>query len=192
MSDNRSKHADSYLKGLKGLEIGGAAHNQFYLDTLNVDYTDEFNDYAQLQTDQCGSVLKVDIVANAWDIPVEDKSFDFVISSHVIEHLWDPIEALQEWKRIARKYIYVIVPQRDASEYDVPLPLTTLEEIEQRHLSPEKVRGSLGHVSRWTSATFVEMVRKFGFTVLDVKDPDDKVGNGFAVVIWTGGISDEF
>lgn len=29
--------AHKYLDGLKGIEIGGAAHNSFGLDTINVD-----------------------------------------------------------------------------------------------------------------------------------------------------------
>ena len=36
-----SQLAHKYLDGLKGLEIGGSAHNPFNLDTLNVDYTDD-------------------------------------------------------------------------------------------------------------------------------------------------------
>ena len=33
--------AHKYLDGLKGIEIGGSAHNPFGLDTINVDYTDD-------------------------------------------------------------------------------------------------------------------------------------------------------
>jgi SAM-dependent methyltransferase len=178
---SRSRHADHYLVNLKGLEIGGSFHNQFDLDTLNVDFIDN-QDYKQMEMDASGNTLPVDIIANAWEIPVEDKSFDFVISSHVIEHIWDPIGALLEWKRIARKYIYVICPQRDASPFDAPLPLTTLQEIIERHEEGQRP-GNLGHVSIWTCQLFMEMLLFFDFKVIDYRDPDDKVGNGFAVVI---------
>lgn len=179
----RSKHADSYLAHLTGLEIGGSAHNSFELNTRNVDYTDAITEYKQAEQSLCGKMMPVDIVAWAWDIPVPDKSVDFVISSHVIEHIMDPIKALEEWSRIARKYIYIICPQRDATPQDAVKPITTLKEIIQRHEDDTIQDRDLGHVSRWTSEGFMEMCRWFDFNVIDVLDPDDKVGNGFAVVI---------
>jgi SAM-dependent methyltransferase len=178
-----SAHAYAWLIGLKGLEVGGSAHNAFNLDTLNVDYTNEVTEYKQAEIELCGEMMPVDIVAWAWDIPVPDKSYDFVLASHVIEHIWDPIETLKEWARIARKFIYLVVPQRDALPSDVAKPLTTLEEIIKRHQDPDKKHLELGHVSRWNSKTFCEMVTHFGFVVSSCEDPDGKVGNGFAVVI---------
>ena len=129
--------------------------------------------------------MPVDIVASGVRIPVGRKSFDFVIASHVIEHFFDPIHALEEWRRIARKYIFIICPQRDALEADRSKALTTLQEITRRH------KGELHapeiddhqHYSRWTSATFVQMCRYYGFSVARVQDPDDKVGNGFTIII---------
>ena len=95
--------AHKYLDGLKGIEIGSGAHNTFGLDTINVDlgYSPL---YKQHQIDMCGKFAKIDLFANGDNIPVLDKSYDFVISSHVIEHFKNPIKALYEWKRIARKY----------------------------------------------------------------------------------------
>lgn len=178
-----SNHAHKWLDGLKGLEVGGSAHNGFHLDTLNVDYTKEVTEYKQAEMELCGEMMPVDIVAFAWDIPVDDKSYDYVISSHVIEHIWDVIETLKEWCRIARKYIYIIVPQRDALPSDVHKELTSLEEITQRHQDPNKQHVEMGHVNRWTSATFMTMCCLNNFHVCDYLDPDDKVGNGFAIVI---------
>ena len=43
-------------------------------------------------------------------LPFEDRSFDLVYASHVIEHLPDPRGALAEIARVARKWIYVEVP----------------------------------------------------------------------------------
>jgi SAM-dependent methyltransferase len=42
---------------------------------------------------------KVDIVASAYDIPVDESSFDSVLATEVLEHLEDPIAALREWRR---------------------------------------------------------------------------------------------
>jgi SAM-dependent methyltransferase len=181
-----SRHAHQLLDGLSGLEIGGSAHNAFGLDTKNVDYTDDMTTVFKLsEVERCGEAMPVDIVADGCGIPVADKSFDFVISSHVIEHFFDPIAALKEWSRVARHYIYIICPQRDALPSDRDLPLTGLDELEARHTgaieAPEI--DMHGHYSRWTPASFCEMCRYFGFEVLDVLEYDDKVGNGFTVVL---------
>ena len=109
-----SRHATWWLTDLKGIEIGGAAHNQFGLNTINVDrlhHEDpEFAPYASEQMRLVGEVMPVDVVAPGNELPFPDKSYDFVISSHVIEHFFDPISALKEWARVAKKYIYIICP----------------------------------------------------------------------------------
>lgn len=182
-----SAHATALLKGLKGIEIGGAAHNQFLLDTINVDrihhtYSD-FAPYASEQMRLVGHVMPVDVVAPGNKLPFEDKSFDFVISSHVIEHFFDPIAALEEWARVARKFIYIICPQRDALPSDVDKPLTTMEEFAARHWGLIKPIETDEHHSRWTPDSFAKMCEEFNFDVFDVLQVDDKVGNGFTVVL---------
>jgi SAM-dependent methyltransferase len=49
---------------------------------------------------------------------VEDASFDFVFSSHCLEHLHDPYEALRNWVRVVkpRGHIIVDVPDEDLYE----------------------------------------------------------------------------
>lgn len=200
--------AHQLLDGLKGLEIGGSAHNAFGLDTLNVDRVShehpDFAPYAAEQIRLCGEVMPVDIVAPGDCIPVEDQSFDFVISSHVIEHFYDPISAIKEWMRISRKYIFIIAPQRDALESDRDKPLTGLDEHIDRFnmpvLRPHQMdeyspigTGKLHtdeHHSRWTCQSFCEMCEWIfkqdfgaGWTIFATEDPDLKVGNGFCVVL---------
>jgi ubiquinone/menaquinone biosynthesis C-methylase UbiE len=56
----------------------------------------------------------VDIVSPGDQLPLDDNSVDFVISSHVIEHFPDPIKALKEWYRVVKPggYLYIIAPRR--------------------------------------------------------------------------------
>ena len=185
-----SKHAKHLLSGLKGLEIGGSAHNSFGLDTLNVDYTDAMDTVFKFsEIERCGEAMSVDIVAPGDNIPVANKSFDFVISSHVIEHFFDPIGALIEWARIARHYIYIIVPKRDALPSDKDKPLTPFSELFRRYTGdiPAPKIDTHEHYSRWTLATFCDMCNAIGdatgFEVYDTLEHDDKVGNGFTVVL---------
>ena len=182
----QSAHAHKWLNGLKGIEIGGSAHNAFGLNTINVDRISHkdpaFEPYAREQLHLCGEVMPVDVVANGDALPFPDKSFDFVISSHVIEHFYDPIGALKEWARVARKYIYIIFPHRNALPSDRDKPLTTLDEHIGRHESQTKLTTDEHH-SRWTPDSFIVMCSQYGFNVVDMLSPDDKVGNGTAVVI---------
>ena len=180
--------AHQLLNGLTGLEIGGSAHNAFGLDTLNVDALSHEDPhfmavYGKEQIRLCGEVMPVDIVAPGDKIPVPDKSFDFVISSHVIEHFYDPIAAIKEWVRIARKYVYIICPQPDALESDRTKLITGLQELVERHTRKEKPAWTDEHHTRWTCETFRDMCAAYGWYVSHWQERDDKVGNGFTVVI---------
>jgi SAM-dependent methyltransferase len=185
--------AHQLLDGLTGLECGGAAHNSFGLNTLNVDrvhHTDlSFEPYALEQVRLCGEVMPVDIVAPGDCIPVPDQSYDFVISSHVIEHFYDPISAIKEWMRIATKYIFIIVPKRDALESDRDKPLTGLEEHIGRFKEVNK-HSSDAHHSRWTLESFCDMCEWIGrqdfgagWNICEAMETDEKVGNGHCIVL---------
>ena len=50
------------------------------------------------------------IVASAYDLPVEDKSWDLVLACEVLEHVDDPKKLLHEAKRIAKKHCVFTVP----------------------------------------------------------------------------------
>jgi SAM-dependent methyltransferase len=181
----RSRFVSGYLGGLKGVEIGAASHNPFYLDAINVDrYPDDQTIYKQLERRLAGGASQVDVVARGDELPFAENSHDFVFSSHVIEHFPDPIKALYEWVRVARRYVVAVVPHRDRTP-DAERPLTSIDELAQRHrerFTSEEDK----HWSVWTCESFVEMCEAVGVSVLDYQDPDDKVGNGFTVVIDAG------
>jgi len=131
-----SEIAHRYLDDLKGIEIGASAHNPFNLpNCLNVDFTDNMTTiFKKAEIGYCGHAAKVDIVAHAEKLPLEDKSIDYVLSSHVIEHIFDPIAALNEWKRVVRPggYIFIIAPLKQFVPGEIR-PITTLEELKERH-----------------------------------------------------------
>lgn len=177
--------AHEYLDGLQGLEIGGSVHNPFGLNTKNVDYTVEENRYKKLEKKFVGEALKVDIVAPGDAIPLPDGSQDFVVSAHVIEHFPDPIKALKEWYRLIRPggYIFMIVPHKERT-FDKDEPRTTLQELIDRHegrIIPQPNKND--HHSVWITEDMVELVKYLGWEIVRVEDKDDKVGNGFTVII---------
>jgi SAM-dependent methyltransferase len=174
--------AHRWLDGLKGVEIGGAAHNAFHLDTLNVDRTRDMDTVYKREELECAGVaMAVDVVAEGDDLPFPDEAFDFVLASHVLEHLPDPIRALQEWRRVARRYVFVVLPHRDRT-FDRDRPVTPVDELLRRHergLRSDEDR----HWTVWTCESFLELCERLGLEVLEHQDPDDKQGNGFAVVL---------
>lgn len=177
-----SEFVSSYLKGLHGIEIGAGAHNRFFLDAVNVDrWGGSDTPYKRHERSQALRAAKVHVVAEGDDLPFQDDSVDFVFSSHVIEHFPDPIRALYEWVRVARRYVVLIAPHRDRT-FDADRPLTTVDELLTRHrdgFTSEEDQ----HWSVWTCDSFLNMCEAAGLRVVDHQDPDDKVGNGFAVVI---------
>jgi SAM-dependent methyltransferase len=52
---------------------------------------------------------------------VDDESFDFLFSSHCLEHVRDPVEALSNWIRVVRRggHLIVAVPDEDLYEQGV-------------------------------------------------------------------------
>lgn len=96
---------DKYCTG-NGLEIGAGKHP--YGEKSRTIFLDKF-------TDNKDGTPRPDIVSDATDIPREDASFDYVISSHVLEHMQDAIGALKEWVRVIKPngVLFLVLPHGD-------------------------------------------------------------------------------
>lgn len=57
-------------------------------------------------------------------------SYDFILSSHVLEHIANPIKALYEWKRILNEngYLILLLPHKDGT-FDRLRPSSTIEHL---------------------------------------------------------------
>jgi SAM-dependent methyltransferase len=136
-----------YCKG-RGIDIG-AGGRTLYQDTVTVD--------------QSGGH---DIVCDAHSIPVSDKSFDYVFSCHCLEHLQCPLKALNEWVRIARKWVVVIIPDsryidrigsgREDLEHKTDFILRTAFELTERASGAEP--WEIGYTLWRSSIYFVLLV----------------------------------
>lgn len=185
MTFPESPLAHKHLDGLRGIEIGASAHNPFGLNTLNVDYRQHApgDMWYEEQIKQCGRCAHVDVIADARYLPFADGEFDFVLSCHSLEHIFDPIAALKEWARVATKYIFIIIPKRDASPTDAVRPLTTLDELIARYNCEVPYDYTDNHHSIWEPATFLQLLEYLKFEVVEWQATDDKVGNGHTYVI---------
>ncbi|HTY13238.1 MAG TPA: methyltransferase domain-containing protein, partial [Candidatus Omnitrophota bacterium] len=61
---------------------------------------------------------------------VPDGKYDFIVSSHVLEHIANPIKAMHNWMRVVKDdgYLLVVVPHKDAT-FDRNRPVTTVEHV---------------------------------------------------------------
>jgi SAM-dependent methyltransferase len=81
----------------QGVEIGGlwkkfkvkSSAKVWYIDRLSAD--DLAKQYAEVE----GKIVVPDIVADGEALPLRD--LDFIIASHVLEHLPSPLKALRSW-----------------------------------------------------------------------------------------------
>lgn len=220
--------ATKYLENLHGIEIGASTQNSFFLKrSINVDFSDE---QGGLWQDKNCEPATVNIVAFGDDLPFKDNTLDYVLTSHVIEHFFDPVKALREWHRIIKPggYIFIIAPHKDRT-FDKPREVTPVAELLDRStgririsdylrptdipalaqsgkakfgadyevppqmLIPHGARLADGwvryeeddhhHWSVWRTHDFVDLVQTLRLNIVEVQDTDDKVGNGFTVVI---------
>ena len=192
--------ATALLGDLSGLELGAAAHNPFGLRTRNVALPEGHEFYAAHQRDEMGvEPARVDIWASADLIPVPDASEDFIISSHVLEHLPNVVAAFLEWDRIVRDggYVFMIVPLKGALPADEPRGLTSLAHFLEdawlgltldTHPLIGVPGGRSGHYHTFTPDSLLQVVEWMRsnelceWELVAREDIDRKVGNGFTLV----------
>lgn len=94
-------HLARYVKGW-GVEIGAHDNPIPGLAPLYIDRVPELE----------GRRCQVDRLGRADALPLRDHSVDYVASSHVLEHVANPLRALREWCRVLRHrgLIYFVVP----------------------------------------------------------------------------------
>jgi len=133
--------AKQFCKG-KGLDIGG-----FFEWTLTgaipINIADNILDY------------------DAYKLP-DTKELDYIFSSHCLEHLPDPIKALEYWKDHIRKdgTLFLYLPHPDM-EYWLP-------------------QNNKKHLHSWTPAEMAQIVKDIGF--YDVLHSERDLYYSYAVV----------
>jgi len=131
---NRSKNADLYINALRdksGIEIGGPS-SIFQLNNIlpiypyinSLDGCNFSNDTIWEGTIREGinysyeqSKLKgYQYIRDAVDLGnIRDNAYEFVLSSHSLEHVANPVKALKEWVRVVKNdgYILLVVPDKN-------------------------------------------------------------------------------
>jgi SAM-dependent methyltransferase len=134
-----NKRLASHLSGT-GIEIG-ALWRRFPIPArARVWYLDR-NHLSELQqeyTELDRPFIAPDVVADAGRLPIADGSLDFVIASHVLEHMPFPLAALRDWYRALKSggVLVVKVPDKRYT-FDVTRRRTPLQHLVEEDLHPE-------------------------------------------------------
>jgi SAM-dependent methyltransferase len=147
----------AHLQGKSGLEFGGpssifsANHLVPVYDIVRAIDSCNFAQQTIWSSEdghlRFGSRLGRQFIVEAGDASgIADESYDFVAASHVLEHVANPLRALQEWKRILEPSgtILVVVPHK-AGMFDHRRPFTTFDHI-QRDFESNVTEGDLTHL----------------------------------------------
>jgi SAM-dependent methyltransferase len=118
----------NYCTG-SGLEIGPG--KKPYCDPRNTKYLDKHLSHK----DGC---TNPDIVATADQIPSPDGAFDYVFSSHCLEHVPNTLKVLREWVRVLKSsgVLFLVLPHGDRT-FDRCRAKTSLA----HHISDQEVVG---------------------------------------------------
>jgi SAM-dependent methyltransferase len=110
---------------------------------------------------------------------VPDASFDFVYSSHCLEHLADPAGALAQWCRLVKPggILYLVVP--DWSLYEKEQWPSRFNSTHRHTFSLEKSRDELGRTDHHhIHADIVPVLRRCGMEPLDIRLEDERYDHG--------------
>ncbi len=101
-------HAEAVARWIKvdgiGVEIGAG---RTPVPGIKPFYVDRFSEFG-------GAPCIADFWGDACHLPFRSDSLDYVVSSHVLEHVANPVAALLEWHRVLRDggVFYLVVPDR--------------------------------------------------------------------------------
>lgn len=138
------KQVTDTLSNLKGIEFGGPTelfsepqHNMLLYPYVNLDGGNIIsNNY--FQTNISSNFIYGDKIGRQYDVDCtnEDqlkklRKYDFVVSSHAIEHFANPIHTLKSWEKYLLNsggYILSIIPDYQYC-FDRNRPLTTIDHL---------------------------------------------------------------
>lgn len=121
-----------YIKG-HGVEIG-AFHNPFPLYGATIDYVDtksreELRILFPEINFEATPVIDANIIDNGEILEkIKDETYDFLVSSHQLEHCMSPLTALENNLRVVKKggHIFYAIPNKERT-FDKERPTTTWE-----------------------------------------------------------------
>ncbi len=96
-----------------------------------------------------------------YNIPFNNKTFDLVVCTEVLEHLDNPQKALKEILRVAKRSIIVSVPNEPFFMFSNFL----------RGKNMLRFGNDPGHIKHWTVLSFQDFLKKNGVKIKTIKFP---------------------
>lgn len=127
-----------------------------YKDLFNVDKYDGL----EYWTDEYGSLKTAEYIYDGHKFPFEDKSYDYVISNEVLEHVFNPDEFLSEINRCLK---------------DDGIFLLTVPFVWDEHEQPYDY-------GRYTSFGLKFLLKKYGFDVIEYRKSVNNLGVIFQLI----------
>ena len=115
-----------------GVEIGALNTPLALPDGAHTTYADYLStEELRLAYPSLSGIVPVDILLKSRDFSeLEPDSFDFIVANHVIEHLPNPLRAIETWGRALAPFgtMYIAFPVRERC-LDAPRPISTIEHL---------------------------------------------------------------
>lgn len=161
MQEAREKTV-SFARG-EGVEFGAAANplpiplgssvryaDLFTHDQLVSELYEEGKDYEFVPTDILCSFDDM--------IGLEDNSVDFIIASHVIEHVRNPIKSIENaWNKLRSKGTLILIIPKKERTFDRGRELTTLSHLVEDYKNPSKYRDLLHIADYYANAKPIDI-----------------------------------
>lgn len=145
-----------YLEG-KGIEIGALNHplklNRKRCQVTYVDWLDKDTLIKHNPTIPSKDIKNPDIIASAIDLSViADESIDFVIACQILEHLPNPIKALEEFYRVLKinGILYLAIPDKRYT-FDKERPITPLSHLIEDYKKGISLENNMIHYQEWVN-----------------------------------------
>ena len=148
--------------------------------------------------DHAGSFSLAKVFFDTEKIPYHDATFSFILSEHVLEHIYNPFPVLLEWKRVLknRGKVFLFLPHSDRT-FDRNRSRTSLDDLKKRLNGDEaKIKNSIlddwmlnvidqGLAKHYSSYTREEML-EFGLIHYNVWTPSEVIelllDTGFRII----------
>ncbi|HRV76009.1 MAG: methyltransferase domain-containing protein [Candidatus Nomurabacteria bacterium] len=149
----------------KGVEFGAAANPLPIPLGTKILYADLFNKEqleSELYSTSLFEYVPTDIHTNFDKMEgIKNSSLDFIIASHVIEHVRDPIGAMNTaWDKLKKGgELVLIVPKRERT-LDKTRPATQLEHLVEDNKSPSRYRDALHVVEFYAHTNKIKDLKK--------------------------------
>jgi SAM-dependent methyltransferase len=138
----RRHFAGRYLRG-HGIEIGAQTRPTRPPNASRIDYIDliSADETSQRYGLDAAALVPLTHIADSTCLAMyADRSLDFVIANHVLEHLDNPLGGLIEWLRVLRPggKLFLSVPNYRANEYDFTRQPPPLDHLVADHESRDR------------------------------------------------------